>query len=199
MRRCHHHAFGAVRVGLSARICGRASGSGHILWECFPIHQLLHRCKLGLWTAVFGAWAWHHNLKEVRALINQTKLFIALNATTAVAWIMYFFALKNIEPAIVNTLYTGIGPIAVLVLAQLRISMAHRTDTSWTELLGHFGVLASLVAIAGVAVLDQSGLAGPSISIRIVAVTVAVIGGVIIAISHMIARRLAILASDRLR
>ena len=144
----------------------------------------------GLSTAVFGAWAWHHNSKEVRALINQTRLFIALNATTAVAWIMYFFALKNIEPAIVNTLYTGIGPIAVLVLAQLRISMAHRTDTSWTELLGHFGVLASLVAIAGVAVLDQSGLAGPSISIRIVAVTVAVIGGVIIAISHMIARRL---------
>ena len=89
----------------------------------------------GLSTAVFGAWAWHHNSKEVRALINQTRLFIALNATTAVAWIMYFFALKNIEPAIVNTLYTGIGPIAVLVLAQLRISMAHRTDTSWTELL----------------------------------------------------------------
>jgi hypothetical protein len=36
----------------------------------------------------------------------------------------YSFALKNIEPAIVNTLYTGIGPMAVLVLSTFRISMA---------------------------------------------------------------------------
>ena len=36
----------------------------------------------------------------------------------------YSFALKNIEPAIVNTLYTGIGPMAVLVLSTFRVSVA---------------------------------------------------------------------------
>jgi hypothetical protein len=123
----------------------------------------------GISTAVFGTWAWLYEPQQVRALINHTKLFLALNATTAGAWIMYFFALKNIEPAIVNTLYTGIGPIAVLALSGLGASMAHRTDTGWLELIGHFGVLASLVAVAAVAILDQSGLAGRPVAIRVAA------------------------------
>jgi hypothetical protein len=47
--------------------------------------------------------------------------------------------------------------------------MAHRTDTGWLELIGHFGVLASLVAVAAVAILDQSGLAGRPVAIRVAA------------------------------
>ena len=57
---------------------------------------------------------------------------------------MYFFALKNIEPAIASALYTGVGPTAVLALSALGFTMAKQTDTGWLERLGHFGVLASL-------------------------------------------------------
>jgi len=141
-------------------------------------------------TVVFGGWAWLREPKEVRALVNHTRLFLSLNATTAAAWIMYFFALKNVEPAIVNTLYTGIGSITVLMLSGFGISIARRADTGWLELIGHFGVLASLTAIAAVAALGQSGLGGQPVGIRIAAVVTAVMGGAIIAISHMIARRL---------
>ena len=141
-------------------------------------------------TAVFGTWAWQRGPEEVRALIGNTKLFLALNATTAAAWMGYFFALKHIEPAIVNTLYTGVGQIAVLALSALGVSMAKGTATGWLERVGYVGVLASLIAIAAVVLLGQSGLGGEPMSIRIAAVLAATMGGVIIAISHMIARRL---------
>ena len=140
-------------------------------------------------TVVFGAWAWHRDRAEVRALIGQTRYFLALNVTTAAAWILYFFALKNMEPAIVSTLYTGIGPATVLGLSALGMAMTKRTNPGWLECVGHFGVLASLVAIAAVAVLGQSGLTGQSAGLRLAAVIAAATGGVIIAISHMIARR----------
>ena len=140
-------------------------------------------------TLIFGGWAWRRQPQEVRALVGRTKLFLALNVTTAAAWMGYFFALKHIEPAIVNTLYTGVGPIAVLALSALGVSMAKETATGWLERLSYVGVLLSLIAIAGVVLLGQSGLDGQPMSIRIAAVLAATTGGVIIAISHMIARR----------
>lgn len=96
----------------------------------------------GASTVVFGTWAWHRGPEEVRALIGNTKLFLALNATTAAAWMAYFFALKRIEPAIVSTLYTGIGPIAVLALSALGVSMAKGTATGGLERVGYIGVIA---------------------------------------------------------
>ena len=141
-------------------------------------------------TLVFGAWAWRRRPEEVRALIGNTKLFLALNATTAAAWMGYFFSLKHIEPAIVSTLYTGIGPIVVLALSGLGVSMAKGTATGWLERVGYVGVLASLIATAAVAVLGQSGLGGQPMSIGVAAVLAATTGGAVITISHMIARRL---------
>ena len=87
----------------------------------------------GASTAVFGAWAWQRRPEEVRALIGNTKLFLALNATTAAAWMGYFFALKHLEPAIVNTLYTGVGSIAVLALSALGVPMAKEADTGYAS------------------------------------------------------------------
>lgn len=40
-------------------------------------------------------------------------MFTALNLSTAAAWIAYFFGLTHLEPAIVNTLYTGVGPLRI--------------------------------------------------------------------------------------
>jgi drug/metabolite transporter (DMT)-like permease len=141
-------------------------------------------------TIVFGLWAWCRDRRQVRALIGHVGLFFALNATTAAAWIMIFFALKNLEPAIVSTLYTGIGPTAVLALSALGLAMTKRPDIGRIEFAAHLGVLASLIAIALVAVLGQSGLSGPSVGTRLAAVALAVVGGILIAVGHMIARRL---------
>jgi len=141
-------------------------------------------------TLVFGLWALCRNRRQIRTLIDHAGLLFALNTTTAAAWIMFFFALKNLEPAIVSTLYTGIGPTAVLAFSALGLAMAKRTDIGRFEFVGHCGVLASLIAIAVVAVLGQSGLSGPSVETRLAAVVLAIAGGVLITVGHMIARRL---------
>jgi drug/metabolite transporter (DMT)-like permease len=68
--------------------------------------------------------------------------------------------------------------------------MAGSAKIGWLERAGYLGVLASLIAIAAVAVTGQSGLAGRPLSTSVIAVSAAMIGGAIIAISHMIARHL---------
>ncbi len=144
----------------------------------------------GASTLVFGAWAWWRRRGQVNSLLGFAWLFLALNATTAAAWLSYFFALKHAEPAIVNTLYTGIGPITVLVLSVLGVSMAGRAETGLVERFGYGGILLALIAIGSVAVLGQSGLTGPQTGDPPAAVLAAVSGGMLIAIGHMIARHL---------
>lgn len=144
----------------------------------------------GMSTVAFGGWAWRTRPDEIRILARNIVPFLLLNATTAAAWLLFFFALKNLEPAIVNTLYTGVGPIAVLALSALGVSMAKSGTTGTAERLSYAGVLASLIAVAAVSLFGQSGLSGPEAGIRHAGVACAVIGGVLITVSHMIARRL---------
>ncbi len=49
-----------------------------------------------------------------------------MNVTTAIAWLCFFHGLKQLEPAVVATLYNGIRPIAVL-MTQARGWSANRT------------------------------------------------------------------------
>jgi drug/metabolite transporter (DMT)-like permease len=102
----------------------------------------------------------------------------------------YFFALKHLEPAIVTTLYTGMGSLAVLALSGMGVSMAGNVKVGWLERIGYIGVFSSLVAVAAVALAGESGLKGQPLGHTAIAVSAATIGGAIIAVSHMIARRL---------
>ena len=147
----------------------------------------------GASTLVFGASAWLRRPEEVRLLIGYRGLFLALNATTAAAWIGYFYALTHLEPAIVNTLYTGVGPFAVIALSALGVQMAKAGEAGRLERAAYIGVLVSLVATAAVALFGRSGLPGELMATRIAAVLAAIMGGMLIAISHLIARCL----SDR--
>jgi hypothetical protein len=50
-----------------------------------------------------------------------------------------------------------------------RVAAAQKTE-DMAELFGYFGVLASLIAVAAVAVLGQSGFAGQPVTSRLAAV-----------------------------
>jgi hypothetical protein len=93
-----------------------------------------------------------------------------------------------LEPAVVSTLYTGIGPIAVLILAFAGIAAIHGARVDPLEGAGHLGVLFALVAIAIDSASGQSGFAGQSTGLRLAGLAAAIFGGVTIAISHLIAR-----------
>jgi hypothetical protein len=57
--------------------------------------------------------------KDFSKLATSPAMFVGLNVLTAVAWLSFFFGLKWLEPAVVPTLYNGIGPLTVLVLGGL--------------------------------------------------------------------------------
>lgn len=139
-------------------------------------------------TLLFGGWVLVCRPREVRIFGSHRRMFAALNLTTAAAWIAYFFGLKNLEPAIVNTMYTGVGSLTILALGAAGVAMARPVATNSLERVAHTGVLVSLVAIAFVAVLGYSGFASQAPTMRLVAVVCVVMGGGFIAVSHMIAR-----------
>ena len=138
---------------------------------------------------VFTAWAYLRRPGDIRVLLADKRAFAALNATNAFAWIAYFFALTHLEPAIVNTLFVGVGPLAVLVLMRSGSAMAEPVPIGRVERAAYAGVVASLVALVFVSLLGRSGLGALDLATNIAALASVMTGGVLVAYSHMIARR----------
>ncbi|MGI9381704.1 MAG: hypothetical protein ACR2PO_00995 [Methyloligellaceae bacterium] len=138
---------------------------------------------------VFAGWAGLRRPGDIRTLLADKRSFSALNVTNAAAWIAYFFALTHLEPAIVNTLFVGVGPLAVLVLMRLGNAMAPPVRLGRVERAAYAGVLASLVALVFVSILGRSGLGALDFATNAIALLSVVVGGVLVTVSHMIARR----------
>ena len=85
-----------------------------------------------------------------------------MNVTTALAWSCYFFGLSHLEPSIVNTLHSGMGPLTVVALAAFGVRLAKTGHVGWAEYLGYAGIALSLVALAWVVLSGHSGLAAGS-------------------------------------
>ena len=68
-------------------------------------------------TLVFGAITVIRAPAQFKTLCRHVPTVLAMNATTALAWSCYFFALTHLEPSIVNTVHSGMGPLTVIALA----------------------------------------------------------------------------------
>jgi drug/metabolite transporter (DMT)-like permease len=125
---------------------------------------------------------------DLARLLKSPGAFAGLNATTAIGWLSFFYALKHLEPAVVATLYNGVGPLAVLGLQGVGWATLTRRPSA-AELLCYVGIAATLAGLAAVVLLNRSGLAVANLGTQGVALAVVLAGGAMIAISHMIARR----------
>src|SRR4029077_1460412 len=65
---------------------------------------------------VFGAIAIARAPDEFAIMAGELPSVIWMNVTTALAWTSYFYSLKHLQPSIVNTLHSGMGPLTVLAL-----------------------------------------------------------------------------------
>jgi hypothetical protein len=72
-----------------------------------------------------------------------------MNVTTALAWSCYFFALTHLEPAIVNTVHSGMGPLTVVALAAYGASLAKSGAMRRGELSSLAGIALSIAARGG--------------------------------------------------
>ena len=113
--------------------------------------------------------------------------FLSLNVTTAAAWLGFFYGLRHLEPAVVATLYNGIGSLVVLLVGQFGWKAA-KTETSFLERLFFAGVATALAALVFVVLSGQSGLPTSGSAADGVAIAVVMVAGSMITIGHMIAR-----------
>ena len=115
---------------------------------------------------------------------------LAVNVTTAAAWILYFFALTRISPAVANTLYSGIGPIAIVALEAVGWRIVDRGPVRRMEAVFFLGIGLSLALIGAGAVFGWSGVRGVETEVSAMGAGFAAFGGVSLVVSILYTRRL---------
>jgi drug/metabolite transporter (DMT)-like permease len=142
----------------------------------------------GASTLVFTSIAACREGANLRRLLNAKRDFLMLNATNAAAWLSFFFALRYLEPAVVATLYNGIGSLVVLSL-QARGLLAAEGRRSSAEQACYGGISAALATLIAVVLAGRSGLPLSDLAAQGSAIVAAMMGGVMITISHLFSRR----------
>ena len=104
---------------------------------------------------------------------------LAVNLTTAMAWILYFFALTHISPAVANTLYSGIGPIAILALEAVGWRIVDRGPVRRWEAVFFAGIVLSLILVGVGAVSGLSGMDGVDVRFSAAGSVLAVLGSMV--------------------
>ena len=95
---------------------------------------------------------------EFLRLRRHVRSIVAANLTTALAWSSYFFALTHVDPSVVNTIHSGMGPLTVVVLGLFGVRLAQGKSIGITENIGYAGIAASIVGLWWVVLSGRSGL-----------------------------------------
>lgn len=141
-------------------------------------------------TLIFGAVALVRAPAEVRAMRREWRAMLWMNATTALAWICYFSSLKHLQPSIVNTLHSGVGPLTVLVLSGLGLHIVKPSRVRAAEYFCYVGLAGSLVFLWWVVLAGHSGLRSESILTSLTGLVLLVVSGASITISLLLSKRL---------
>jgi len=138
-------------------------------------------------TAVFAFVGILRRPGDLRRMATMPGRLAALNLSTGLAWLSFFFGLTYLEPAVVATLYNGVGPLTALALRGTALG-GPPVATLIVERWLYVALSLTLAALVVVVLSDRSGLAVTDLAIQSVAIVGVVTGGATIAISHMIAR-----------
>jgi drug/metabolite transporter (DMT)-like permease len=141
-------------------------------------------------TLIFGAVALVRAPAEFGAMRREGRAMLWMNATTALAWICYFSSLKHLQPSIVNTLHSGVGPLTVLVLAGLGLYIVKPSRVRPAEYLCYAGLAGSLAFLWWVVLAGHSGLRTDNIATSLFGLALLVVSGASITISLLLSKRL---------
>ncbi|HEU5194781.1 MAG TPA: EamA family transporter [Methylomirabilota bacterium] len=120
-------------------------------------------------------------------LRRRAGTLVAINATTAIAWTSFFHALQIGEPALVQVIFFGIGPLSVAWIDRLvpGTAMAARSPA---ERRLHLGLLAALLFAAVVMLGGWSGVGTQPLGRALGGLALTVGGGLCISTSTLLSR-----------
>jgi drug/metabolite transporter (DMT)-like permease len=143
-----------------------------------------------LTTVIFMGFLLIRGRSQIAAMRAAWREIVVTNFGTAMAWLSYFFALKLLEPAVVNMLHIGIGPIALIALNLAGIHISGPAVVQKSELVVQGGIVLSLAALGAIVLLQLSGLAGRTASQNLLGIVLALASGVLIALTTDVTKRL---------
>jgi len=140
-----------------------------------------------LCTLVFLPIALVRDRAGLARLRRHAGILVWINVTTAVAWLSFFHALRLAEPALVQVVFFGIGPLTVTWIDRLVPGIAAATRSPAERRL-HAGLLGALLFVAGVLLGGWSGLGPQPLGRVLTGLALTVGGGVCISISTLLSR-----------
>ena len=141
-------------------------------------------------TMIFAVVALVRSPGDFRKLRGQGGTMLAAQITTALAWSSFFFALTQIDPSVVNTIHSAMGPLVVVVLGAFGISLAQRTAPTPLERVGYVGMALSVVCLWVVVLGGYSGLAVKSTGATAAGLGLLAVSGTAITLSLLYCKRL---------
>jgi drug/metabolite transporter (DMT)-like permease len=122
-------------------------------------------------------------------LLRHRRELFWVNVTTGLAWISFFYALRTIEPLLVQILFAGVGPLSVLWLDRF-VGFTPPAALGQAERPIYVGLVVSLVVAAIVAVAGLSGGGPQPLGTAALGVALAAFAGTSISVSTVLSRRL---------
>jgi drug/metabolite transporter (DMT)-like permease len=141
-------------------------------------------------TLVFGAITALRAPAQFKILRGHLPTVLAMNATTALAWSCYFFALTHLEPSIVNTVHSGMGPLTVLALAACGVGLAKPSAIGRRELWSYGAIALAIVTLWWVVLSRRSGLPAGDRTTSLLALALLTVSGSSITVSLLYSKRL---------
>jgi drug/metabolite transporter (DMT)-like permease len=143
-----------------------------------------------LCTLVLLPLALVHSRKSLVVLLRRPHDLLWVNVTSALAWLAFFYALRLIEPSLVQILYSGIGPLSLVWIDRHLSTATSAVPLTRAERPIYAGLLAALACAAAVALGGLSGTGAQPLSVAALGVMLAASGGIAISVSTMLCRTL---------
>jgi drug/metabolite transporter (DMT)-like permease len=143
-----------------------------------------------LTTVIFFVFISIRGRGQFRAMAAAWREIVVTNIGTAMAWLSYFFVLKLLEPAVVNMLHIGIGPVLLVVLNRAGLHISAKTAVTKLELMIQAAIFVTLGLLAAIVLLDLSGLGGRSPGENATGLALALASGIFISLTTDVTKRL---------
>ena len=141
-------------------------------------------------TAIFACATLIRAPRDFGKLRGHMGAVIASNITTALAWTCFFFALTYLDPAIVNTIHSAMGPLTVVVLGSAGVALAKPKPLGRVECAGYVGIAASVAALWWVVIGGYSGLPASTLKVSVMGLALLSVSGTSITVSLLYCKRL---------
>lgn len=151
---------------------------------------LVAMVAFSLCTLVLLPTAFVHSRNSFAVLRRRSRDLFWVNVTSAVAWLTFLYALRLVEPALVQILYSGIGPLSVVWIDRHLLGVIPAAPLTRAERPIYVGLLASLVFAAAIGLAGLSGAGAQPVGVTALGVILAASGGISISVSTMLCRKL---------